>query len=82
MLIGRGSRLSARNDGGDTPLHLAAAHGHTETVRLLLSNKANCNLVNEHGNTPLHYACFWNNEDIAVLLIGKGALVQQCNRYV
>jgi len=32
MLIARGARHSARNDGGDTPLHLAAAHGNKDIV--------------------------------------------------
>ena len=32
MLMARGSRVSARNDGGDTPLHLACAHGNKEIV--------------------------------------------------
>ena len=30
MLMVRGARHSARNDGGDTPLHLAAAHGNKD----------------------------------------------------
>ena len=32
MLMARGARHSARNDGGDTPLHLAAAHGNRDIV--------------------------------------------------
>ena len=32
MLMVRGAKHSARNDGGDTPLHLAAAHGNKDIV--------------------------------------------------
>lgn len=33
MLVARGARLNAKNHGGDTPLHLAAAHGHRDIVQ-------------------------------------------------
>lgn len=32
MLMARGGRASARNDGGDTALHLACAHGNKDIV--------------------------------------------------
>lgn len=32
MLLARGARHNARNDGGDTPLHLACAHGNKDVV--------------------------------------------------
>ena len=32
MLLSRGVRVNATNMGDDTPLHLAAAHGHQEIV--------------------------------------------------
>ncbi|KAI3573170.1 ankyrin repeat-containing domain protein [Fusarium oxysporum f. sp. albedinis] len=36
-LLGLGASISRGNKEGNTPLHIAAAHGHEETVRLLLS---------------------------------------------
>lgn len=35
MLLLRGARVSATNRGDDTPLHLAAAHGHREIVHMV-----------------------------------------------
>ena len=67
--------------GDDTPLHLAAAHGHLDIVRVLLKNKADINFVNEHGNTALHYACFWGYTGIAEELVSHGALVSVANKY-
>lgn len=33
MLLQRGARVNATNMGDDIPLHLAAAHGHTDIVQ-------------------------------------------------
>ena len=35
MLISRGARVHTTNMGDDTPLHLAAAHGHKEVVQMV-----------------------------------------------
>nr|XP_020463609.1 ankyrin repeat domain-containing protein 66-like [Monopterus albus] len=39
-----------------TPLHWAAAKGHTETVKILIEHGARPCLRTEHGWTPAHYA--------------------------
>ncbi|XP_070347030.1 scaffold protein ILK isoform X4 [Equus asinus] len=65
MLIMRGARINVMNRGDDTPLHLAASHGHRDIVQKLLQYKADINAVNEHGNVPLHYACFWGQDQVA-----------------
>ncbi|PKK16961.1 integrin-linked kinase [Columba livia] len=69
------------NRGDDTPLHLAASHGHRDIVQKLIQFKADINAVNEHGNTPLHYACFWGHDQLAEDLVGNGALVSIANKY-
>ncbi|NWU21379.1 ILK kinase, partial [Dyaphorophyia castanea] len=81
MLIMRGARINVMNRGDDTPLHLAASHGHRDIVQKLMQFKADINAVNEHGNTPLHYACFWGHEQVAEDLVGSGALVSIANKY-
>lgn len=35
LLIQRGARINATNRGDDTPLHLAAAHGHRDIVHMV-----------------------------------------------
>ncbi|NXT41754.1 ILK kinase, partial [Pelecanoides urinatrix] len=81
MLIMRGARINVMNRGDDTPLHLAASHGHRDIVQKLIQFKADINAVNEHGNAPLHYACFWGHEQVAEDLVGNGALVSIANKY-
>jgi uncharacterized protein len=45
------------NTDGDSPLHLAASHSHTEIVELLCSHfPTTINRVNKAGATPLHLA--------------------------
>lgn len=81
MLIRRGARINVTNMGDDTPLHLAAAHGHRPIVQMLLQNRADVNFTNEHGNSPLHYACFWGYGAVAEELVAAGALVALANKY-
>ena len=54
-----GSRLQTvdvREDGGNTPLHVAVAHKRNCTARYLFSLGADVNASNERGMTPLHLA--------------------------
>ena len=55
-LLLMGADVNGPNDYGDTPLHRAAYHGLTETVRLLLKNKADVSRRAHRGETPLLYA--------------------------
>uniref|UniRef100_A0A671P577 Protein kinase domain-containing protein n=1 Tax=Sinocyclocheilus anshuiensis TaxID=1608454 RepID=A0A671P577_9TELE len=81
MLIMRGARINVMNRGDDTPLHLAASHGHRDILAKLIQCKADTNAANEHGNTPLHYACFWAHDLVAEDLVNNGAQVCICNKY-
>lgn len=44
------------DDGGDTPLHLAAYHGHLTIVRLLIRAGADSTVENAGGFTPMDLA--------------------------
>jgi len=58
---------------GDTPLHLAAACGSTESVQKLIELGANPNAANFQGQTPLHYAAIGDHLPAFRSLIDKGA---------
>ncbi len=62
-----------RFDDGQTPLHLAAIHGHTAIVRYLIERNALINAKDMSGATPLHNAVRYGDLDIASLLVQNGA---------
>ena len=64
-----GADLNAKEEDGETPLHVAALRGPKETVELLLAKGADVNAKDENGVTPLHWT---ETEEIAELLIAKG----------
>ncbi|XP_014230652.1 serine/threonine-protein phosphatase 6 regulatory ankyrin repeat subunit C-like [Trichogramma pretiosum] len=65
-------RIDVRDEGGDTPLHLALRDmsmnvGVRETVVLLLRKGASLSLVDGRGSPPLHLICMLGNEEIGLL---------------
>ena len=79
----------ARDGFGNTALHMAAANGHAEVVRVLLSRKGSApfsargadafqaflDARNESGNTALHWAAQNNRAAVVRLLCEAGARV-------
>jgi len=66
--------INAKDDYGWTALALAAMHGQTECVRLLLDNGADPSVAYDvNGWTPLIYAAYANDHEAMGLLIKKGA---------
>ncbi|MBW7992397.1 MAG: hypothetical protein FVQ84_20610 [Planctomycetes bacterium] len=58
---------------GDTPLHSASLQGHSEIVKILLSNGAEVDAKNQFGQRPLHYACVFRQKEVAEILLDTGA---------
>ena len=63
--------VEARNDLGETPLHLAALNNSRESVAKLISLGADADARDNFGNTPLHAAVANNSPDAAGALIAN-----------
>jgi len=66
---------------GAPPLWCAAAAGHMDIVRLLVSHGANVNSTTKTNSTPLRAACFDGHFDIVEYLISNGADIEVANRH-
>jgi hypothetical protein len=73
LLIGKKADITARNDYGDTALHMVVHASHAE---LLLLAGAELEAKGEDGKTPLHVAANERErEDVVSFLLAKGANV-------
>ena len=62
--------VNSRTDSGDTPLTLAARHGHDNVVHALLSDfQCPVDARGQNGYTALHYSCRYGHVDIVRTLI-------------
>ena len=65
--------LNCSDEKQRTPLHICAANGCEEIVRLLLENGASPDVKDVNGNTPLHLAACSGKVPIVTLLLHHGA---------
>lgn len=65
--------LNARDNVGNTPIHLAASGGHEKVVEVLCSYGAEIEARNLAGRTPLHVACMNAHLGVIKLLLDIGA---------
>ncbi|XP_001602126.1 tyrosine-protein kinase Shark [Nasonia vitripennis] len=68
--------LDAKNQLGQTAVHLAAIDGADEILSKLIQNNASVNCRDTAGYTPLHYACQSNLPNTVQILIAGGANIQ------
>ena len=71
-LLEAGADINAKNDSGQTTLHIAARNGYKDVAELLIDEGADINAKDNDGHTPLYIAVN-NNYKVAELLINKGA---------
>ena len=70
LLVQRGHRVGARDQAGNTPLHLAAEAGNKEAARVLVHSGAPSQERNSAGLTPLHVAAKQGHAGVAAVLLG------------
>ena len=75
-LVRCGADVNPENSDGETPVWLAAAHGHTQTVRVLLCSGADVDTVNAKLKTPLWIAAAEGHTDTVQALMENGASVE------
>ncbi len=64
-------------EGGWTPLLIATANGHIETVKYLLQKAVDPDIANKLGASPLLYAAWYGNELNCKILINLWCYVNQ-----
>ena len=79
LLRGGTQNVDAADEDGIMPLHFAAEHGHTATMRALLAAGACVDVPNSDGVPPLHWAAGYGNADIVRALLAAGARVDATN---
>ena len=72
-LVGKGARVDAQNDKGETALTLASQMGWFDGVQTLLNLRANVDLANGRGETPLILAVQKRDLPLVRLLLASGA---------
>lgn len=67
------SRLNLRNCHGIGAIHVAAMHGSSKMLNLLLALGADIHITDENNYTPLHYASSRGHQNTLLLLLHAGA---------
>jgi serine/threonine protein kinase len=79
IIITNGVNVNAKDEYGNTPLHMAVYNENYELIDLLIRKGANINLLNKERKVPLHLAMdigtpdSKNNTKLAAFLINRGA---------
>jgi len=80
LSVGANPKKGASWKGYDTPLHVAAQHGHMGCVQVLLSNNVPVDIKNASKQTPLILAARSRQASVVKLLIENGANVNAIDK--
>jgi ankyrin repeat protein/L-ascorbate metabolism protein UlaG (beta-lactamase superfamily) len=67
--------LELRTRAENTPLLLAAWHGHSDLIRFLLDKGADLSARNEREGTAVHYAALFGHQEVLDVLAAEGAAI-------
>lgn len=82
ILLEGGSELGARSAAGETALEIAAASGvDVLSLRELLQEGADPNVLDSDRRTPLHRAAAWSGTEVVVELLASGAAPADEDRF-
>lgn len=73
--------VNSCNADGFTPLHVAALHGHSSLVALLIRHGANVNVRTNQNATPLHLASQNNHVQVVSFLLECNAKLNKKDQY-
>lgn len=75
ILLAAGAAVTARNEDGETPLHVAAAWNDSpEVLADLIAAGADLEARDQFGRTPLHVAAAWADvPEVVAVLLAAGA---------
>jgi len=71
--VDHGLPVDIEDGDGNTPLMLAAYHGHAATVAMLLERRADVDRRNHRDQAPVAGALFKGEDEVVRLLLGAGA---------
>lgn len=71
--VDHGLPADVQDEDGNTPLMLAAYHGHAATVRMLIDRGADVDLRNGRDQSPVAGAVFKGEDEVVGLLVEAGA---------
>ena len=67
---------------GRTGLHLAAASGYHDVVKVLLNHKCTVDPRDHEGITPLYLATYYGNYEVMKMLVGAFANVNAVTKVI
>lgn len=78
-LLDSGANVNAKNEDGETALHLAARWNIYELVKCLADHGADVNAKDCYGDSVLHIAARWGDLKVIQCLVEHGADVNAKN---
>jgi hypothetical protein len=80
VLLGKGAKINAIDQGHCTSLHISSWSGYHATTKLLIESGADIKAKTKDHRTSLHFACQEGHHETAQLLVRNGADLEAKDR--